>query len=113
MAGPANIFTFDWDADVSDETRDLLFDKIIRGVRRWRLEVPFTLALEMGAPLSHLVGQGLIFGTPFLAPVLPGGVSDVQTLSKILENPANVRRLVDRLADEDDAEKEMANASRE
>lgn len=113
MPGQVNLFTFDWDADVSDETRDRIFDKIIGGVRRWRMETPFTLALEMSAPLSHLFGQGLIFGVPFLAPLLPGGVSDVQKLSKILEKPENVRRLLDRLADTDDAVKEKADAPRE
>lgn len=108
----ANLFTFDWDADVPDETRDRVFDAVIKGVRRWRMEVPFTLALEMGAPLSHLFGQGVVFGAPFLAPLLPGGVSDVQKLSKILERPENVRRLLDRLADEDGG-KGRADAPRE
>ncbi len=113
MPPQANLFTFDWDADVSDETRDRVFDKIIGAVRRWRLEAPFTLGLEMGAPLSHLFGQGVIFGAPFLAPLLPGGVGDVQTLSKILEKPENVRRLLDRLADAEDAGKDTADAPRQ
>ena len=112
MRPQSSLFRFDWDAPVPDETRDRVFDAIIRGVRRWRMEVPFSLALEMGAPLSHVFGQGLIFGTPFLAPLLPGGVSDVQTLSKILDKPENVRRLLDRLADEDDAGKVPADAPR-
>lgn len=113
MPPQANIFTFDWDADVSDETRDRVFVKIITAVRRWRMEVPFTLALEMGAPLSHLFGQGVVFGAPFLAPLLPGGVGDVQTLSKILEEPGNVRLLLDRLADDENAETEDTDAPRQ
>ena len=94
-------FSFDWDADVSDETRDKLFDAIIKGVRRWRLEVPASLFLEIHAPLSHLAGQGIIAFAPFLAPLLPGGVRDLQAVSKLLERPDNVRLLIDRISLED------------
>lgn len=117
MPSRPSVFAFDWDADVSDETRDRLFDKIVEVVHRWRLEMPVMMLLETGAPMSHLAGQGLVLGAPFLAPWLPGGVADVQTLSKILEKPANVRRLLDRLADAQDAPNtgrgKDANAPRE
>ena len=58
---------------------------------------PPTLFLETTAPLSHLAGQGLIVGSPLLAPLLPGGLADVQRLSKLLEDPENVRLLIDRI----------------
>lgn len=95
------VFQFDWDAPVSDETRDTLFDAIVKGVRKWRLEVPASLFLEIHAPLSHLAGQGMIAFAPFLAPLLPGGVRDLQTVSKLLERPENVRLLIDRITQEE------------
>lgn len=95
------LFTFDWDTPVPDDVRDQIFDKIVWAIRRWRLELPATLFLESTAPLSHLAGQGMIVGSPLMAVLLPGGLADVQRLSKILENPANVRRLVERIHGED------------
>ena len=101
MPSLTNPLTFDWDADVPDDVRDQLLEKIVGIVRRWRLETPAILFLEMSAPLSHLGGQGLIAFAPFIAPVLPGGLPELQRLSKILEKPANVRLLIDRIAEEE------------
>ncbi len=94
---PDGLLALDWDAPVSVEERERLFGKIAWAVRRWRLELPATLFLESTAPLSHLAGQGMIVGSPLLALLLPGGVADVQRLSKLLQEPRNVRLLVDRL----------------
>ncbi len=102
MASLPTLFTFDWDAPVSEEVRDRIFDKIVWAVRRWRLELPATLFLESTAPLSHLAGQGMIVGSPLLALLLPGGLGDVQRVSKLLETPDNVRLLVSRIHGEDD-----------
>ena len=101
MASLPSLFTFDWDAPVPDDVRDRLFDQIAGGVRRWRLALPVTLFLETTAPLSHLAGQGLIVGSPLLAALLPGGLADVQRLSKLLEDTDNVLRLIDRIHEED------------
>ncbi len=97
MSSLPGLFAFDWDAPVTDETRDKLFDAIVKGIRKWRLEVPAALFLEIHAPLSHLAGQGMIVFAPFLAPLLPGGVRDVQLVSKMLERPENARLLIDRI----------------
>jgi hypothetical protein len=118
MPSSTNLFTFDWGADVTDAERDALFDRFVAIVRRYRMETPAVFFLETVAPLSYLGGQGAVLLSPFLAPVLPGGLSDVQRISKILESPDNVRRLIDRIADEDDAKpnispaKEQADAAR-
>ena len=96
MSSLPTLFTFDWDAPVPDDVRDRIFDRIIWAVRRWRMELPVTLFLESTAPLSHLAGQGLIVGSPLLAALLPGGLGDVQRLSKLLEEPKNVHDLVNR-----------------
>ncbi|MBV9852181.1 MAG: hypothetical protein JO250_21150 [Armatimonadetes bacterium] len=97
MPSLPTLFTFDWDAPVPDDVRERLFDKIVWAVRRWRLELPMTLFLETTAPLSHLAGQCMIVGSPLLAALLPGGLADVQHLSKLLEDSNNVRHLAERI----------------
>lgn len=101
MPSLPTLFTFDWDAPVPDAVRERIYEKIVWAVRRWRLELPATLFLESTAPLSHLAGQGVIVGSPLLALLLPGGLSDVQHLSKLLQDPRNVRALVDRIQGEE------------
>ena len=104
MPSLPTLFTFDWDAPVSDEDRERLFDKIIWAARRWRMGLPLTLFLESTGPLSHLAGQAAIVGSPLLAALLPGGLTDVQRLSKLLEDPNNVQRLIDRISQEGDGD---------
>ena len=94
-----NILQFDWDAPLADEERDNLLDGIVKAVQKWRLEVPVALFLEASAPLGRIAGQGLVAFSPFVAPVLPGGLGDVQRLHKLLDQPENLRRLIDLLTD--------------
>ena len=101
MANSYGILDFDWDAPVSESERDLLFEKIVGVVRKWRLEVPATLFLESTAPLSHVAGQGLVAFSPFIAPWLPGGIGGIQRLQKILESPRNMQILIDRICEKD------------
>ena len=108
MSNTFGLLNFDWDAPVSDEERDALFEKIIAGIHKWRLEVPAALFLESCAPLSHLAGQGMVAFSPFIAPWLPGGVHGVQRLQKILERPQNVRLLIDRIYEAEIYEAEHA-----
>ena len=104
MSSLPTLFTFDWDAPVPDDVRERLFDRICWAVRRWRVALPVTLALETVGPLSHLAGQAMIVGSPLLAALLPGGLADVQRLSKLLEDPRNAQRLVDRINEEEGAD---------
>jgi len=99
MANAFGLFQFDWDAALSDEDSDQMLDKIAASIAKWRMEVPAILFLESSGPLSPLAGQGLIAFSPFVAPVMPQGLSDVQRLSKLLAQPDNTRRLVDKLSD--------------
>ena len=99
MANSYGILDFDWDAPVSDDERDKMFEKIVGVVRKWRLEVPAVLFLESSAPLSHLAGQSLVAFSPFIAPWLPNGIHGVQRLQKILETPQNVQILIDRICE--------------
>lgn len=96
---PNGLLQFDWDAPLSDEDRDTLLSSAVKAVRKWRLEVPVALFLESSAPLGRIAGQGLVAFSPFVAPALPGGLSDVQRLHKLLEQPENLRRLIDLLTD--------------
>ena len=100
MANAFGLFQFDWDAALSDEDSDKMLDKIAASIGKWRMEVPTILFLESSGPLSPLAGQGLIAFSPFVASVMPHGLSDVQRLSKLLERPENTRRLVDKLSDQ-------------
>ena len=101
MADPGGLLTLDWDKPVPDEARERIFGKIAWAVRRWRLELPVTLFLEAAAPFSNVAAQVMIVGSPLLALLLPDGMADVQRLSKLLQDPANVRRLVDHIAGEE------------
>lgn len=106
------LLDFDWDAPVADEERDALFEKIVDGIHKWRLEVPAALFLESTAPLSHIAGQGLVAFSPFVAPWLPGGIQGVQRLQKILDRPQNVRLLIDRISENAEKEAEVAARKR-
>ena len=103
MSSAFGLLDFEWDAPLSDEDRDRILDKIVSAVRKWRLEVPAMLFLESTAPLGRLGGQGLVAFSPFVAPMMPSGIADVQRLHKLLENPENLRRLIDRIAEPDPA----------
>lgn len=110
MASSTNLFTFDWGADVPDSERDRIFDRFVALVRRYRMETPAILFLETLAPLSFLGGQGAVLFSPFLAPLFPGGIRDVQRISKLLDTPDNVRLLIDRIADDEPPAPEAGSA---
>ena len=110
MSNAFGLLDYEWDAPLSDEDRDRLLDKMAGAVRKWRLEVPVVLFLETSAPLSHIGGQSLIAFSPLIAPLLRGGISDVQRLSQLLARSENVRRLIDILSE---GSSEESHAARE
>ncbi len=97
MLDSVSLLNFDWDAPVTDEERDRIFDRIAAMVNRWKLELPFMLWLETTAPLANLMGQSAIVMSPFLAPFFSGGVREMQVFVKLLSSSANVRMLVNKL----------------
>ncbi|BDI32397.1 hypothetical protein CCAX7_44480 [Capsulimonas corticalis] len=103
MNNPANIFTFDWDAEISTETRDRIFDKIVGAADKWRLHMPAVLFFESIGPMSYLGSQAMIHFSPFLAMLFPGGLADVQKCSKLMQDPKNLKMLVDRIVEAEDA----------
>ena len=114
MPNSLGLLDFEWDAPLSEADRDRLLERMVAAVHRWRLEVPAVLFLESSAPLSYIGGQGLVAFSPLVAPLLPGGIADVQRLSQLLANPENVRRLIDLLSDSaEKKESKEPNAARE
>jgi len=93
------ILDFDWNTPLPGEERDALLGKIVAVICKWRLEVPAMLFLESTAPLGHAAGQGLVAFSPFAAPLLAGGISSVQKLHALLEDPKNIQRLIELLSE--------------
>ena len=76
-------------------TDDALLDRVAEQVVRRGLVTPAVFFLELHRPLSFLAGQATHALQPFLAPLF--GYETVQRLARLLEDPANVDRLLERL----------------
>lgn len=100
MGDGFGLLSFDWNEPLSDEDRDKMLGKAASMIRKWRMEVPAILFLESAAPLGHVTGQGLVAFSPFAAPLFPGGLPSVQKLHVLLEQPANIQRLINMLTDQ-------------
>jgi acyl-CoA reductase-like NAD-dependent aldehyde dehydrogenase len=81
--------------ELSEEERDRILDAAADRVARRRMEMPAVLALELHRPLTFLSSQALIVFTPLLAPAF--GLENLQKLSRLLEDRANVDRLIERI----------------
>ena len=99
MASAFGLIDFDWSAPLPGGERDEMLAKAVAVVRKWRLEVPAILFLETTAPLGHAAGQALVAFAPFAAPLLAGGLESVQKLHALLEDPANIQRLIELLTE--------------
>ncbi len=85
----------DWDAEISDEERDILIDAFAQKVDARGLHVPVILFLEMHKPFAFLAGQSMVLGSGFLAPLF--GAGNVQRYSKLIESRENVERMIRRI----------------
>ena len=96
--------------DLTDEQINGAIEDIARHVVRRRLETPAILLLEMHRPVSFIVSQALVVGTPFLGPIL--GVDRLARYGSILHDRANLDSLIQRIdelaAARDHAAKETA-----
>lgn len=99
MSNAFGLVNFDWSEPLSDGERDAMLEKAVAVVRKWRLEVPAVLFLESTGPLGHVAGQGLVAFSPFVAPLLAGGLGGVQKLYALLEDPKNIQRLIELLTE--------------
>lgn len=102
MSEQTSVVGFDWHADVSVDDRERIFGACVKVVNKWRIHFPVMMVLESAGPLSHLLGQTVIVFSPLLATFLPDGIRDVQRLVKLLDDPANVRDLIDRIVQSED-----------
>lgn len=82
-------------SDLPPDERDHLLERAAQEVVRRRLEVPTILALELHRPLAFLSSQALVVFTPLLAPAF--GWQNLQKLTLLLEDRANLDRLIDRI----------------
>jgi hypothetical protein len=81
--------------NTEDPALDPLLDRVATQVVRRGLVTPAVFFLELHRPLSFLAGQATHALQPFLAPLF--GYETVQRLARLLEDPANVDRLLDRI----------------
>ena len=86
---------FDWDAELTDETRDEFIESIATRVQGYGVTSPAIFFLEMHKPLHFIAGQSVLLGSGILAPIF--GAKNVQKMSKLLERRENVERLIQRI----------------
>jgi len=93
-----------FDQPLPDEQRDALIDAMARKVVGKRMEMMTVFLLEAHRPFSFMASQALLVAGPFLGAFL--GFGRVNRWSHVLEDRANVERLLQRieeLVDERDA----------
>ena len=81
--------------DSEPRTEDILFDQVAEQVVRRGLATPAVFFLELNRPLGFLAGQATHLLSPFLGPLF--GLGNVRRLAQLLEDPASVDRLLDRI----------------
>jgi|SRR5579862_4137426 len=86
---------FDWDAELTQDRRDALIDRLADLVHRRGMHVPAILLLELQKPFTFLTGQAVVLGSGFLAPLF--GATLVRDAAKLLESRENVERLICRI----------------
>ncbi len=91
---------FDWDAELTDERRDALIDRLAQQIQARRMNLPAILFLEMHKPLAFLTGQGLLLSSGFLAPLF--GPQNVQQYARLFESRDNIELLIRRIEEEVD-----------
>ena len=86
---------FDWDAELSDEDRDALIEKMAQKIAQFGMFTPAILLLEMNKPIAFLTGQATVLASGMLAPLF--GFENVQQFSRLCENRQNVEKLIQRV----------------
>lgn len=81
--------------------RDPLLDQIATALKQRGLTGAALALLEVGQPLAFIGGQFLWLAQPALAAVWPA--AQVRQMAHLLEDPAAVRRLIDRLSTDEAA----------
>lgn len=90
-----------WENELTEEETEALIQKAVEEIRRRKLEVPATVMLEMHKPLANVGGHAAIVFAPFTVPFL--GFDFVNNYSRLLSKRESIERLLDRLAQKDEA----------
>ncbi|RYG34751.1 hypothetical protein EON81_14735 [bacterium] len=82
-----------WDEELTPEQADVMLAKMAKEVKKRKLEVPVTMALELHKPLAGILGNGSIVFAPFLVPLL--GFQSVNDYTRLLSKRENYERLME------------------
>lgn len=77
-----------------DREREVI-ERIARRVISYGLEVPAVLFLELHKPLANILGHGLLFAFPFLAPFF--GITALHEAGAILSTADGIEALIKRI----------------
>lgn len=83
------------------QKRDTLIDAVAAKIVGKRLETPAVFFLEVNRPLTFIAGQTALVATPVLGAFIPP--ADIEDFARIMEDRANVDRLIARIEDLADA----------
>lgn len=83
------------DSALSPLRRDELIESLAARLTAWNVRAPAIVFLQLHAPLAFLGSQFLLAAEPFLS--LLAGKRRSRDLALLLEEPANVERLIARL----------------
>ena len=85
----------EWNEPLAEEERNQIIDKIAQFILKRRLETPAILYLESHRPLAYIGSQATVAFSPFLVPFL--GLENVRDFSRLLQDPMNIERLIQRI----------------
>jgi acyl-CoA reductase-like NAD-dependent aldehyde dehydrogenase len=94
------ITSFDWNAPVSPEEREQILRKIAAQVTKRGLQTPALWMLEIHKPLMPLGSQFAVAFSPLLGALMAGGARDLQKITKLMQEPGNVDRLIELIENE-------------
>lgn len=87
--------SLDLEKPLSETEIDNAVNAVAERIVGRRLEAPAMLFLEIHRPLSFVASQGLLAALPLIGPLV--GADRVLGASKLLENRANIDRLISRI----------------
>lgn len=82
----------DLEKPLSENEIDEALSRVAAKIVARRLETPAVVFLEMHRPLSFVASQGLLAALPLIGPIV--GTDKILGMSRILENRANIDRLI-------------------
>ena len=81
-----------WEQPLTEEEKDEMTKRMAAFFRKFKVQTPATLFLEMHKPLSTVAGNAAIFFSPIMMPIL--GFERVDKYSRFFADRENVERLI-------------------